>query len=186
MQPRRSRRERPPLDRAALDELALRYVGRFATTRAKLRQYLQRKVRERGWVAEQEPDLEAMVERLAARGYVDDAGFALAKSRSLIARGYGKKRLIQSLRAAGVQEDHGEDARANADTEAVSSALRFAQRKRIGPYANDRPDPKGRDRLLAAMLRAGHPFALSRAILDLAPGASVDREMLSESLGSTR
>ena len=33
----KARRAIPPLDRKRLDELALRYVGRYATTRAKLR-----------------------------------------------------------------------------------------------------------------------------------------------------
>jgi regulatory protein len=45
----RPRRALPPLDQAALQELALRYVGKYATTRAKLRAYLGRKLRERGW-----------------------------------------------------------------------------------------------------------------------------------------
>ena len=43
MAPVRARRERPPLDHKMLEELALRYVERFATTRAKLRDYLRRK-----------------------------------------------------------------------------------------------------------------------------------------------
>ena len=36
-----------PLDAARLDELALAYVARFATSRAKLLRYLARKVRDR-------------------------------------------------------------------------------------------------------------------------------------------
>ena len=43
------RRPVPPLDRAALERLALRYVERFATTRGRLTDYLKRKIRERGW-----------------------------------------------------------------------------------------------------------------------------------------
>src|SRR5579864_698448 len=46
-----------PLDRERLEEMALRYVGRFATTKAKLTAYLWRKVRERGWNEEEKPDL---------------------------------------------------------------------------------------------------------------------------------
>ena len=45
--PREPRLARP-LDAAALDRLALRYVERFATTRGKLADYLRRKMRERG------------------------------------------------------------------------------------------------------------------------------------------
>ena len=39
------------LDGPALDRLALRYVEKFATSTGKLTQYLQRKLRERGWAA---------------------------------------------------------------------------------------------------------------------------------------
>ena len=45
----RERRQPPPLDAAALERLALRYVERFATTRGRLTDYLTRKIRERGW-----------------------------------------------------------------------------------------------------------------------------------------
>src|SRR5690606_22662366 len=44
-----ARRAPKPLDAARLDELALTYVARFATSAAKLERYLKRKLRERGW-----------------------------------------------------------------------------------------------------------------------------------------
>jgi len=170
-----ARRPRPPLDSAKLDELALAYVGRFATTRAKLRAYLARKLRERGWDGASEPDLEAIAERLAGHGYVDDAGYALAKSRALAGRGYGKRRLLTALRAAGVVEEDAAGAREHADAEAVAAALRFAERRRIGPFAlRQIDDPRDREKALAAMVRAGHSFALARAIVGLAPGDEVD------------
>ena len=71
------RRAPLPLDEPRLNELAVRYVGRFATTRAKLRSYLQRKIRERGWAEAPLPDLELITDRFAELGYIDDAGFAL-------------------------------------------------------------------------------------------------------------
>ena len=110
MAPIRGRRERPPLDQSKLQELALRYVERFATTRAKLREYLARKLRERGWKGEREPDLGAISERFAELGYIDDAAYALGKARSLAGRGYGKRRLVDKLRVAGVEEQDGEEA----------------------------------------------------------------------------
>ena len=174
-------RPRPPLDAPKLDELALRYVERFATTRAKLRYYLARKVRERGWNGQAEPDFAGIAEKFARHGYVDDAAYALAKSQALTGRGFGKRRLIDKLRAAGVEEGDGEGARGHADEEAVNSALRFAQRRRIGPFAAQAPrDPKDREKLLAAMIRAGHSFALAKEIVDLPPGADVNLADLTE------
>ena len=91
MASRRPRKPRPPLDPAKLDELALAYVGRFATSRAKLVTYLRRKVRERGWSSDVEPDLDALARRLVELGYVDDRAFAVSKSRSLTSRGHARR-----------------------------------------------------------------------------------------------
>ena len=66
-------RQRPPLDSKRVEELAIRYVGRYATTRAKLTAYLARKVRERGWIDEREPNFDALADRFCELGYVDDA-----------------------------------------------------------------------------------------------------------------
>jgi len=86
MAPFKARRAPPPLSETKLQELALRYVGKYATTRAKLRAYLTRKLRERGWDEERAPDLEALANRFSELGYIDDAAYALSQSRSLSAR----------------------------------------------------------------------------------------------------
>ena len=177
------RKPRPPLDRERLNELALAYVGRFATTRSRLRSYLKRKVRERGWNGEGDADVEAIAERFAAQGYVDDAAYALSKSRSLTGRGYGLRRVQQSLRAAGVEAADAEPALDHADADAAVAAVRFAERRRLGPFASQPADPKSRQRALAAMIRAGHGFALARAIIDLPPGAEINLVELSGDKG---
>jgi len=180
------RRGLPPLDEDRLNELALRYVGRYSTTRAKLRAYLARKIRERSWDGAREPDLARIADRFADLGYIDDAAFALAKSEALTGRGYGKRRVVEKLRAAGVAEEDGTAAREHAEAEAVAAALRFARRRRIGPFAAAAIcDPRDREKALGAMVRAGHGFGLARAILALAPGAEIDTEQLSESAGLT-
>lgn len=172
------RKPRPPLDAVKLDELALSYVGRFATSRAKLLTYLRRKLRERGWGGEGEPALDDLADRLVRLGYVDDRAYALSKARSLIGRGYGERRVRQALSLAGIAEEEAGDARQLAQAEAVDSALRFARRRSLGPFALERPDPRHRERAMAAMIRAGHGFGLARAIIDLNPGDIPDFEML--------
>ena len=180
MAPFKARRAISPLNEEKLSELALRYVGRFATTRAKLQAYLRRKVRERGWDGARSPDLEAIAQRFAERGFVDDAGYALAKSRALTGRGYGKRRVVEALRVAGIEEGDGAAARELADAEAVSAALHFAEKRRFGPFAvQQRHHPREQEKALAAMLRAGHGFDLSRAILALRPGEPIDLDDLS-------
>ena len=167
------RRTPRPLDEERLRELALHYVGRFATTRAKLATYLGRKLRERGWAGEGAPDLPALVERLADLGYVDDRAFAEARARSMARKGLGARRITQDFRAAGIDEgDAAELAPAIAER-ASDAALAFARRRRIGPFGDGNPDRAVREKQIAAMLRAGHGFDLARRIVSLAPGEAL-------------
>ena len=172
------RKTAPPLNEERLRELALKYVGRFATTRSRLCQYLNRKVRERGWDDAGSPDLERIAERFAELGLIDDAGYALAKSRSLTARGYGRRRVEMALRAAGIGHSDGDSALDHSRAEAVAAALRFAERRRIGPFGREPADRAKREKALAAMIRAGHSLALAQVIVRMEPGESVDIEEL--------
>ncbi len=181
----RPRRVLPPLDQQRLQELALRYVGKYATTRAKLGAYLNRKIRERGWEGERAADIAVLADRFAELGYVDDAAYALGQSRSLSARGYGKRRLADKLRLAGVDEAAGAEARRHADAQAVRAALRLAERRRMGPFASVAADRPQCEKWIAAMIRAGHGFGLARAIAAMPPGTDVDEDQLSEFVRST-
>ncbi len=163
------KRKLPPLDPAALDRLALRYVERFATTRARLTRYLRRKITERGW--EGAPaDPEGVADRLAALGYIDDRGYADVKARSMHRRGLGARRIAVAFRVDGIDEDDAAAIAPDISDRAVDAALRFAQRRRIGPFAEDPADRPQRERQLAAMLRAGHALDLARRIVRMAPG----------------
>ena len=178
-------RARPPLDSRQLEELALRYVGRYATSRAKLAGYLARKVRERGWDDGREPDFDALADRFSDLGYVDDAAYALAKSQALTSRGYGKRRIEQRLRAAQIGEEDGNAAREHANSHAVEAALRFAERRRIGPFGTAEGDPKKREKAIGAMIRAGHSFALARAIVDWPADFGIEKNEIAERAGLT-
>ena len=170
MKHERHKGPRPPLDAEALERLALFYVGRFATTKAKLATYLGRKIKERGWDGERPPEIADLVARLAGLGYIDDAAFATARAASLQRRGYGERRVNQALYAAGIADDDAADAREQIETGAWDAAMRFAQRKRLGPYAAELPDPPARQKAFAAMMRAGHPMNMVRLLLGAEPG----------------
>lgn len=170
-----ARRRPPPLDQAALERLALRYVERFATTRGKLSAYLARKIRERGWNGEP-ADPDGVAERMAALGYVDDRGFAEQKGAALGRRGYGARRVAETLRAAGLDAEDAAPALAQARAAALESALRLARRKRIGPFAEAPADAAQRTRQLGQLLRAGHAPPLARRIVEAEPGAILDEE----------
>lgn len=170
------RKRKRPLDREGLERLALFYAGRYATTRAKLRAYLARKLAERGWAEEGEAPVAALVERLAGLGYVDDKAFAATRAASLGRRGYGERRVRDALAAAGIEEADAAPAREQAEAGAWEAALRFAKRKRIGPFAAAAVDRDTREKAIAAMLRAGHPLGIARRLASAAPGNIPDSD----------
>lgn len=167
--PRSVAKALPPYDAASLERAALDYAARYATTRAKLAAYLRRKLRERGWEGGAEPPVEALVARFAERGYVDDGAFASAKADALLRRGYGARRIGSALRAAGIDAETSEGLRERIDADAEAAALRYARRRRIGPFASHRPDPAEKRRWIAAMARAGHPMELVLRLLRIDP-----------------
>ncbi|WP_240505983.1 RecX family transcriptional regulator [Erythrobacter colymbi] len=166
---------KPPLGEAQLRDLALHYAARFATTAARVEAYLLRKIRERG-IAEDaegltvEIDVPALVARLVELGYVDDDAYARMRARDLGGRGYGARRVDESLRHAGVGEGL---RRQHAPGEAAGrrAAALMAAKRRLGPFgARDaEADPlaarKAHEKAVAAMLRAGHQYEHVKFIL---------------------
>lgn len=174
----RVRRTLKPLDRTRLNDLALHYVARFATSSGKLESYLNRKLRERGWDGEGEPDIASLVARFVERNYVDDEAYARMKTSGLLARGYGARRVEEKLRADGLGENV-RAANAPKEYDAREALFAYVRRRRFGPF---RIVPKGegpeaahkvREKQLAAILRAGHSFDHARR----AVAAGSEREL---------
>jgi regulatory protein len=174
---RKKRKAPRPLTKARLDEMALAYVARFATSAGKLEAFLSRKLRERGWEGEGEGEgdgraaVEAVIARFVELGYVDDAGFAKMRSGSLLRRGYGARRIAQDLNAAGIEQQIREDV-APGEGAARRAALALARKKGLGPYTrglgpDDALDPAMREKQVASLLRAGHAMGVARALLAL-------------------
>jgi regulatory protein len=171
----RRARGKPPLTETKLRDLALHYAARFASTASRLEAYLLRKISERGLAEDAdgrtvEVDVPALVARLVELGYVDDDAYARMRARDLGARGYGGRRVEESLRHAGVGERL---RRAHAPGEAAGrrAAAVMAQKKRLGPFGAraEGVDPlsqrKAHEKAVAAMLRAGHQYEHVKVIL---------------------
>jgi len=173
-EPRRRPNPPQPLDGARLEQLALAYVARFATSGGRLAAYLARKLGQRGWSGEGVPEAacQALVARFVAAGYVDDAAFARSRSAGLLRRGYGSRRIDQVLRSAGLDDE----ARAAAGSDEAAgrrAALRLAAKRGFGPFGpGPGPDRARRDKQIAAMLRAGHPLDSARELIDAADVAA--------------
>lgn len=166
----------PPLNDERLRGLALHYVGKYATTKGKLGTYLSRKIRERGWDGDRRTDVAALVEQFAELGYINDAQFAEARSRSFVRRGYGERRLSEDLRASGIGERDAVPAKEHMAESIFAAAENFARRKRIGPFANEVAPPEKRQKQLQAFLRAGHGFDIAKRFVNAEPGVILEED----------
>lgn len=161
------------LDQTSLKSLALHYVARRATTAARLKRYLQNKIRVKGWDGGDAPDLDAtinaIVQAMVTAGYVDDLFFAQARSRTLSRRGLGAQRLAADLQQAGIDSDVARRVIAETAPSPLRAAIAYAQRRRLGPFS--RPDTNGQDttriqhKQMAAMIRAGHDPETARRVI---------------------
>jgi regulatory protein len=152
------------------------YVGKYATTQAKLTTYLARKIRERGWNNERPPEIDALAGQFAELGYINDAQFAEARSRSFVRRGYGERRLNEDLRASGIGESDAVPAKEHMTESTFTAAENFARRKRLGPFAKEPAPPEKRQKQLHAFLRAGHGFEVAKRFVNAAPGEIIEED----------
>lgn len=166
----------PPLNDERLRGLALHYVGKYATTQAKLGAYLTRKIRERGWNGERRTDVAALVEQFAELGYINDAQFAEARSRSFVRRGYGERRLNEDLRSSGIGDADAAPAKEHMAESTFAAAENFARRKRLGPFASEPAPPEKRQKQLHAFMRAGHGFDLAKRFVYAEPSDVVEED----------
>ena len=159
---------------------AVDYLGRYASSRHKLGQILQRFARRK--LTDYDADdiataIEQTVNQCSQLGYLDDQQFAVTMARSQRRLGRSQALIRQRLRQHALDNDIIAQALAEADKNSANgdlqAAIRFAQRRRLGPFAQrhsahhqrlDAQQWKQRD--LGAMARAGFSIATSSQILD--------------------
>ena len=152
------------------------YLGRYVPSKYQLKQVLWRKInkniRDRG--SGNRSDYEMMVvDELAYRektGDLDDVRFADSWVESLHRRGKSKLQIRVKLQQKGISKtiitkslevlEEGEE------DHALIAAVRYARKRRFGPFQTDlkkRIDRKQKD--VAAMMRAGHSYDCIKKIM---------------------
>ena len=159
---------------------AVDYLGRYASSRHKLAQILQRFATRK--LTDYDPDdiaaaIQQTIDHCSKLGYLDDRQFAVTVARSQRRLGRSQAVIRQRLRQHAL-DDHviaqalaeADEKRANGDLQA---AIRYAQRRRLGPFSQRRnahhqrlDTHQWKQRDLGAMARAGFTMATSRLILD--------------------
>jgi regulatory protein len=155
----------------SLMNAALFYLGRYVPSVKQLERVLLRKcrrtIREKGGDLESARPLVATVlERLARAGYLDDARLAEALAASLRRGGRSSRLIAQKLQQKGLDRSLAvAHARATSEEEEAAAWV-LARKKRLGPFSRQPLDQQTRRKQLAALARAGYPFALARRIVD--------------------
>lgn len=179
-----------------LENKALHYLGRYASTEARLHEVLLRFSKRKMPMVEPER-LEPLIGRIiadcVAKGYVDDKAFAEQKTSSLRQKGNSRLHIKQKLYGRGVNPDiindaidaHDDDQPYDAE---ICAALTYARKRRLGPYA--RP-PSGQSEMkegwyrrhYASLARAGFSQRIAATIMALETPDQAEKffdEMLSE------
>jgi regulatory protein len=173
----RSRTAKPPTAER-LRRRALFYLQRFAASRERLRRVLERRARRDAEALELPwppvaTAIAALLDDLERLGLLDDSGFAEARARSLAAKGRPPRRIAQLLAAEGIARPLIDGALATlAEDEAagrgdleLETAIAFARRRRLGPFAPPDGPAKPPDKAMAAFARAGFSSRIARRLL---------------------
>ncbi|HXM85587.1 MAG TPA: RecX family transcriptional regulator [Stellaceae bacterium] len=168
-----------------LENIALHYLGRYASSSTNLRRVLMRRVERAAAAHGADPGEGAkLVEDLVARylrsGLIDDRAYAAQKAASLQRRGASRFGIKGKLRQQGVAGALIDDALQGLEQQGggaseLASACALVRRRRLGPYREKGRRAAMRDKDLAALSRAGFGFAVARRVLAAPDVAALER-----------
>jgi regulatory protein len=184
MQKRPSRPRRgPKLATAAyLENAALHYLERFASSSGTLRRVLLRKVARSAAAHGTDPaEGERLVDDIVARylrsGLLDDRAYAAQQAASLRRRGASRFGIRGRLALKGVAGELIDAAVSGLDAEPaeseVAAACALVRRRRLGPLRPPERRAAFRQKDLAALARAGFGLDLARRVLALPDGEAL-------------
>lgn len=176
--------------RKRLTNKALHYLGRYASTSARLetvlRRFAQRKL-EQADPALLETALKEVITNCIELGYLDDEAFIRSQFRQGLRNGHSQKRILLKLAQKGISgaqalsvlQASDEDT-PSGNTAELAAALIYARKKSVGPYSRNLPVPaEDRQKQLGRLARNGFSFDVARKVMDLS-GADEAETLLDE------
>lgn len=158
-----------------LENIALHYLQRFATSAENLRRVLMRRVDRSAYHHDTDRDegaawVDDLVARYLKSGLLDDHAYAEGRTTALLRRGVAPRTIRQRLHEKGVDPEAIDAAlraaaEENPDLDLVA-AIRLARRRRLGPYRLGDDRGERRDKDLAALARAGFTYDTALAVID--------------------
>jgi regulatory protein len=159
----------------SLENVALHYLERFATSGEGLRRVLMRRVARSAHYHDTDEReaaewVDQVVAKMQAKGFINDRLFAEGRTRTLLTQGVPLRGIRMRLREKGIADDIAADVLAlvaddDGDVD-VAAAVALAKRRRLGPFRAPEVRRERRDKDLAAMARAGFGYDVARQVVD--------------------
>ncbi len=169
-----------------LENSALHYLERFASSTANLRGVLMRKVQRSAQVYGDDPEegagwVDALIERYVRANLLNDDTYAQMRTESLHRRGASTRAIAQKLAAKGINRDGADKALETLREDVgpdldLTAALALAKRRRLGVYRLPEARAAHRDKDMAALGRAGFGYDVARRVVDAEDPADVLEE----------
>lgn len=169
------------LTAAAIENAALYYLGRFASSSANLRRVLLRKVaraaRKGADATEGARLVDALIARYLESGLLDDRAYAAQTAASLARRGASRFSIGGKLTQKGVAAELVKETLRGLDdggASEIAAACALARRRRLGPYREPALRAQWRRKDLASLARAGFGLDVARRVLDAPDAAALE------------
>jgi len=162
------------ITRIRLKNIALYYLERFDSSVDNLRQVLYRRIN--GYVRQDsefdkkqaEGWVEDILTEFETLGYLNDKRYAEVKVKSYLLSGKPARYIKIKLNQKGLDSQLVENVLETQEYDPQEMALKFAKKKRIGPFRPDEEIRKlNRQKDLAALVRAGFDYDVSLDVLSM-------------------
>lgn len=153
-----------------LENIALYYLNRYESSSNNLIKILTRRIdkalkfhefdREEavGWARE-------VATKMQSYGYIDDNRYIENQIRILSNKGMSKKMIAQKLMLKGCIREDIENALSD-DLDDYELAMRFAEKKRIGPFSRVEVTPEQKQKDMAKLARQGFSYEIIKKVFE--------------------
>lgn len=157
-----------------LKNSSLYYLSRFSTSSENLKRVLMRKVaRSANHHGTDPEECQLLIEELIANylrsGLLDDNAYAKTQATNLHNKGNSSRNIRSKLRQKGLKSDIIEMAVSALSKDYKNpervAAIRFAKRRRLGPFQKKELNEETRKKHMATMARAGFSYEIAKYII---------------------
>ena len=161
--------------RSHLENVALYYLERFATSAENLRRVLMRRVIKSAAAHDTDPDegaaiVDDLIARYQTSGLLDDAVYARSKTGALHRSGNSVRTIRAKLRQKGVDGETIDEAFEALKEETPDpdhiAAMKLAKKRRIGPFRDPDRRAETREKDMARLARAGFSYHTALSVID--------------------